>query len=212
MIACRGVRYGYGPEGFALEVDRLEIPSGLTLLLGPNGSGKSTLLRLLAGVERPERGEVLLDDRDAWTDEVAARAFLAYVPEHPDLTPYASVDDVLRLVARMRGLPTSTADAALARAGLTGVARRSIRELSMGQRRRAMFAAAFVGEPRIALVDEPLETLDREMRGIVLEWITRLVASEATVVVATHETEPFASLATRAIRVVGGRPHLEPWR
>ncbi len=206
MIACHDVRYAYGAGGFTLVAERLEIPAGLTLLLGRNGTGKSTLLRLLAGVERPAAGRVTIEGHDAWSDEVAARAGLVWVPEHPDLTPYASVDDVLQLVAALRRAGPGAAAEALVRAGLEGLGRRSIRELSLGQRRRAMFAAAFIGEPRVVLLDEPLEALDRSTRTQILVWIGDLVAALATVVVATHDIAPFENTATRALVVEGGRP------
>jgi ABC-2 type transport system ATP-binding protein len=101
----------------ALACDALDVHPGLTLVVGPNGAGKSTLLRVVAGVERPELGEVRLLGHDAWRDEAAARRTLAYVPEHPELTPYATVDEVLRLVARLRARAPSDAAAALAAAG-----------------------------------------------------------------------------------------------
>ena len=208
VIALAEVRYRYGAGGFELAADRLEVPAGLTLLVGPNGSGKSTLMRLLAGVERPDAGRVTIDGRDAWTDEVAARAGLAWVPEHPDLTPYASVEDVLRLVASLRRASSSSAAAALERAGLAGLGRRSVRELSTGQQRRAMFAAAFIGEIRTALLDEPLEALDAAMRDAAIAWISGLAASGATVVVATHDLPPFAPIASRVLWVIDGRPRI----
>ena len=126
----------------------LEISPGLTLLLGPNGCGKSTLLKLAAGIERPDSGRVEIDGHDLWIDEVAARRGLAYVPEQPDLTPYATVREILDLVCRLRGEPARARREALERVGLGKLAHRSVRELSMGQRRRAVLAAALRGHAR----------------------------------------------------------------
>jgi len=76
----------------------LDIEHGETMVwLGGSGSGKSTLLRIVAGVERPATGTITIDDLDLWQSEVEARRHLAYVPEHPELTPYASIADVLQL-------------------------------------------------------------------------------------------------------------------
>jgi ABC-2 type transport system ATP-binding protein len=183
----------------------LEIAPGLTLLLGPNGCGKSTLLKLAAGIERPDSGRIEIDGHDLWTDEVAARRGLAYVPEQPDLTPYATVREVLDLVCRLRGEPREQGREALERVGLGKLSHRSVRELSMGQRRRAVLAAALVGTPRNALLDEPLEAMDRGAREDLLAWTDRLVAAGAAVVVVSHEIEPFAPRATRALSVRGGR-------
>ncbi len=133
MIVLRGVRFGYSEGEPVLDRVDLDIPAGLTLLLGPNGCGKSTLMRIAAGVERPDAGSVAIDGHDLWKDEVAARASLAYVPEQPDLTPYATLEEILALVCRLRGAPIARAAEALERVGLAGLGRRSVRELSMGQ-------------------------------------------------------------------------------
>lgn len=164
MIVCRETSFCYRRGEPVLAGVDLAIPAGLTLLVGPNGCGKSTLLKLLAGVEIPDAGAIAIDGHDLWTDEVAARRSLAYVPEQPDLTPYATIREVLDLVARLRGEPLARAGEALERVGLRHLAERSVRELSMGQRRRAVLAAALVGAPRHVLLDEPLETLDRSGR------------------------------------------------
>jgi ABC-2 type transport system ATP-binding protein len=207
MIALRDVRFSYG-KTVALTCESLDIGPGVTLLLGPNGAGKSTLLKLAAGVEHPTAGTVTVDGHDLWRDEVAARSALAYVPEHPDLTPYATVGEVLGLVCRLRGRPVDDGVRALTTVGLDGLGDRSVRELSMGQRRRAVLAAAFIGEPTTLLLDEPLEAMDRAMRGWLTSWITDASARGATVVVATHDVEPFVTLARRAVVVTGGVPRV----
>ncbi len=199
-----GVRFGYQRGESVLACDALRIEPGLTLLLGPNGAGKSTLLKLLAGVERPHAGIITLDGIDLWRDEVGSRRGLAYVPEQPDLTPYASVREVIRLVAALRAVPLAEGEAALERVGLTGVAGRSVRELSMGQRRRAVLAAAFVGRPGTLLFDEPLETLDRSIREVLLGWLEGRISDGATVIVSTHEIEPFLERAAGVVTVVSG--------
>ena len=204
MIRLHTVEFSYRDGDAVLRGVDLEVPAGLTLLLGPNGCGKSTLLKLLAGVERPERGSIEIEGHDLWREEVAARQYLAYVSEQPDLTPYATIEDVLRLVCRLRGQPMESGREALERAGITGIARRSIRELSMGQRRRAVLAAAWVGRPRVVLLDEPLEAMDRAIREEILSWIERLLQDRACVVIATHEIEPFAATASVAVTFRSG--------
>jgi ABC-type multidrug transport system ATPase subunit len=205
VIRMAGVAFAYGPGEPVLAAVDAVLGPGLTLLLGPNGCGKSTLLKIAAGVEMPDRGRVEVDGHDLWTAEVAARQSLAYVPEQPDLTPYATVREILGLVCRLRGEPRAAGDAALARVGLAALAHRSVRELSMGQRRRAVLAAAFVGRPGHVLLDEPLEAMDRGARDDILAWIDGLVAAGATVVAVSHDLDPFAPRATRALTVRGGQ-------
>ena len=205
MIRLSGVSFGYGTGEAVLANLDLSLGPGLSLLLGRNGCGKSTLLKITAGVERPDRGKVEIDGHDLWTAEVAARRTLAYVPEQPDLTPYATVGEVLALVCRLRGEPRSAGAAALERVGLSALSHRSVRELSMGQRRRAVLAAAFVGRPRHVLLDEPLEAMDRGAREDILAWIDQLVAEGAVVVAVSHDLDPFAARAARALTVREGR-------
>jgi ABC-type multidrug transport system ATPase subunit len=213
MIRLSGISFSYGPGEAVLSDLDLILEPGLTLLLGQNGCGKSTLLKIAAGVEMPDRGRVEIDGHDLWaagaagsaeSAEVAARRSLAYVPEQPDLTPYATVREILGLVCRLRGEPRAAAAEALSRVGLAELAHRSVRELSMGQRRRAVLAAAFIGQPEHVLLDEPLEAMDRGAREDILAWIDQLVASGATVFTVSHDLEPFALRAARAITVHAG--------
>lgn len=202
MIRLERASFAYRPEDPVLSSVDLEIHPGLTLLLGPNGCGKSTLLKLAAGVERPDSGRVEIDGRDLWRDpagEVAGRRSLAYVPEQPDLTPYATVREVLTLVCRLRGEPKERAGAALEAVGLGGLAHRSVRELSMGQRRRAVLAAALIGQPGHVLLDEPLEAMDRGARESILGWIDGWIQAGAAVVVVSHDIEPFVPRAARVL-------------
>jgi ABC-2 type transport system ATP-binding protein len=205
MIELKDVVFGYAPARRTLDVPALTLERGVTLVVGANGSGKSTLLRVIAGVEAPLQGSITIGGFDLWRDEVAARRQLAYVPESPELTPYATVLDMLQLVASLRGVPLASVVSALDRVGLFDYAGRTVRELSMGQRRRAMLATALVGEPSVVILDEPLETLDVEMRAVVVEWVAELRARDAAVLVATHDVASFSAVTDQVLRVVDGR-------
>jgi ABC-2 type transport system ATP-binding protein len=204
VIRFVGASLGYGSNRPALLETNLEIGPGLSLLLGPNGAGKSSLLKLAAGVERPMTGQVLVDGLDLWVEEVASRQLLAYVPEQPDLSPYVSLEEVARLVCRLRGEPLESGASALDRTGLAAVTHRTVRELSMGQRRRALLAMAFIGHPTHVLLDEPLDGMDREIRDEIVAWVGRLAGAGAVVLISTHETGVFAALATRVVAVRDG--------
>ena len=204
MMVFESVTFGYEPERAVVRQAGFALSPGLTLLVGPNGCGKSTLLKLAAGVERPDAGRILVDGADLWREEAKARRGLAYLPEFPDITPFAAVRDVLRLVCRLRGEPVTAGDRALETFGLADEAGRSVRELSSGQRKRALFAAAFVGRPAHILLDEPLDALDRQIADDVLTWTRQRIADGATVAVVSHAIEPFADLAARALTVRDG--------
>ena len=204
MIRLEDVRFSYRGGDDVVRVDRLELPRGLILLLGPNGAGKSTFLRLLAGVERPRVGRILIEGVDLWTHEVEARQNLAYVPEQPELTPYATIEEIIRLVCRLRGVAEAEGMAAIERVGLKREARRGVRELSQGQRRRAVMAAALIGKPGILLLDEPLEAMDRAMRDDIVDWIRQAVADGRTVIVASHEFDDLTGSVRAALAVRDG--------
>ena len=206
-VELKGVSFGYAREAPILRAVSLRLTSGLVLLLGPNGHGKSTLLKLLAGVESPDEGRVEIDGRDLWTDEAAARRRMAYVPEQPDITPYASVREVLEMVADLRDEPRERVPEVLDLLGLevgSGLSRRSIRELSKGQRRRVLLAASRLGDPQVLLLDEPLDALDRGLRADLLGWLEQRQKAGALIVVVTHELEPFVPMATAAVGMVRG--------
>ena len=204
MMVFESVTFGYEPERAVVRQASFVLSPGLTLLVGPNGCGKSTLLKLAAGVERPDAGRILVDGADLWREEAKARRGLAYLPEFPDITPFAALRDVLRLVCRLRGEPVAAGDRALETFGLADEAGRSVRELSSGQRKRALFAAAFVGRPAHILLDEPLDALDRQIADDVLAWIRQRIADGASLAVVSHAIEPFADLAARALTVRDG--------
>jgi ABC-type multidrug transport system ATPase subunit len=210
MIQLRDITFGYARGRSTLEVPELTIGPGLTLVLGQNGSGKSTLLRLIAGVEPPSRGTVTIGSCDLWIDEVGARRQLAYVPESPELSPYATLLDVLELVAGLRGAPQASVVNALDRVGLFDLGMRTVRELSMGQRRRAMLATALIGEPAIVILDEPLETLDAQMREFVRTWVIELRERGAAVLLATHDVAAFTPITDTVLMVRDGSVAIAP--
>jgi ABC-2 type transport system ATP-binding protein len=174
------------------------------MLLGPNGCGKSTLLKLASGVEKPEIGQISIDDHDLWQDEVEARRNIAYVPEQPDLTPYATIREILNLVCRLRNESLEKGMDALEFFDLRAQASRTVRELSLGQRRRAVFAAALIGTPKYILLDEPLEGMDRKIKGEILSWIKSHVDAGAVVVVVSHMIEPLVDLTSQAVTIKDG--------
>jgi len=205
MIRFSNVTFFYRIGEPIFELLNLELKSGLTLILGVNGCGKSTLLKLGAGVEYPNGGKVYINGHDLWEEEIEARRGLAYLPEYPDLTPYATIHEICNLVCRLRGESLTRGLEALRLFGLDQVSNRSLRELSLGQKRRAIFAAAFIGTPKHILLDEPLETMDRRIQDEVLAWIRLQLGAGAVIALVSHRIEPFIDLATRAVGLKDGR-------
>jgi len=190
----------------------LTAPTGSTVgLLGPNGSGKSTLLRLLAGLDRPDDGRVLLDgaDRRALPRRSVAR-HVAVVSQHTPDDADMTVGDVVllgRIPHRARLAPVTADDlrrsaAALDRAGLGGWEDRSWTSLSGGERQRVAIARALVQEPDVLLLDEPTNHLDIRHRFALLEDLSRL---PVTAVAALHDLDLAAQYCDEIVLLAAGR-------
>lgn len=181
----------------------LDIPEGQILgLLGPNGAGKSTLLSLLQGLRRPSSGVVSLfggDPRDP-----ATRARLGSTPQETSLPDTLRVGEVLDFVGRH--FPQRVDAAELAdQFGFSDLMRRQCGSLSGGQRRRVSVALAFVGTPRLVLLDEPTTGLDVDARRVLWEAVRDCHANGATVVVTSHYLDEIEALADRVVVVDHGR-------
>jgi iron complex transport system ATP-binding protein len=186
-------------------------PGGLVGLLGPNGSGKSSLLRVLAGLQKPDRGTVTVDgvDRSAIPRRALARR-LAVVTQHAPVEADLTVTDVLllgRIPHRPLLAPVSADDlarteAALAGAGLTGFGPRRWTTLSGGERQRVDIARALLQEPDILLLDEPTNHLDIRHQ---LDLLAALRAMPATVVTALHDLDLAARHCDHLVLLAAGR-------
>jgi ABC-type lipoprotein export system ATPase subunit len=211
-VICAGVTRSYRVSAddtvHALRgVDlRLE-PGTVTALIGPSGSGKSTLLRLLACVDRPDAGSILVQGTDTARLSRGRRVrlrrrHLGYMFQAPgdNLLDYLTVRQHLKLAAQMRGVRVRTgeADALLDRLGLGGRADNLPRQLSGGEQQRAAIAFAAIGPPALLVADEPTGQLDHDTVGDVLDAFAALAASGVAVVAATHDPV----VARRADRIV----------
>ncbi len=180
----------------------LEIANGcLLVLLGPSGSGKSTVLRLIAGLETPTTGHILIDGRDV-THVPPQRRDLAMVFQSYALYPHKSVRENLAFGIRVRHVAAAQIDArvqATAEAlGIETLLDRKPAQLSGGQRQRVALGRAIVREPQAFLFDEPLSNLDPILRVATraeLALLHRRLA--ATTVYVTHDQEEAMTLGTR---------------
>lgn len=144
-------------------------------LIGPNGAGKTTTLRSLAGILRPSSGRVRIDGHDLVEAPLAAKRCLAFMPDEPHLFEYLTVEEHLRLVARLYGVADvdRRAAALIEELGLTGKERSLPGELSRGMRQKVVIACGLVRDATTLLFDEPLTGLDplgiRRMRQTIAE-------------------------------------------
>lgn len=212
MLAARDLTHGYG-DRTVLSIPELALERGaVTALVGPNGSGKSTLLRLLAFVERPTRGTVLLDDRPvlAGRDRRAARRVVTLVEQHALLFDMSVIEN-LRYAMHLRGRRASEGDQgrsrameALERVGAAGLAAREARRLSGGETQRVALARALLLEPRVLLLDEPLSAADRAARGALAGVLDAARDSGMTICLSSHQLEDAYRWSSRLLVLAGG--------
>ncbi|WP_194411094.1 ABC transporter ATP-binding protein [Microbacterium cremeum] len=193
-------RYG---DLVAVDDVSLQIEAGaLVGLLGPNGAGKTTLLSLLQGLRRPTAGRVTLFGADP--SDPRSRRLLGTTPQETALPDTLRVGEVIDYVGGHFSDRTPTAELA-SEFGLAELLRRQCGSLSGGQKRRVAVALAFVGRPRLVLLDEPTTGLDVDARRVLWAAIRRQHEAGATVVVTSHYLEEIEALAQRVVVLGDGR-------
>ena len=176
-------------------------------LIGPNGAGKTTTLRALAGILRPTSGRVAIDGHDLIADPLEAKRRLAFMPDEPHLFEYLTVNEHLRLVARLYGVADfeRRAAALIEELELQGKERSLPGELSRGMRQKVVIACGLVREATTLLFDEPLTGLDplgiRRMR----ETIVARGSAGAAILLSTHLLHLVEEICTRVIIMDRGR-------
>jgi ABC-2 type transport system ATP-binding protein len=193
-------RYG---DRVAVDDVTLEIGAGsLVGLLGPNGAGKTTLLSLLQGLRRPTTGTVRLFGRNPL--EAAARRGLGSTPQETALPDTLRVREVIDYVGGHFGDRVPVGELSQ-QFGLGDLLRRQCGSLSGGQKRRVAVALAFVGRPRLVLLDEPTTGLDVDARRALWNAIREQHAAGTTVIVTSHYIEEIEALAERVVVIGEGR-------
>jgi ABC-2 type transport system ATP-binding protein len=209
-VRVEGVRKSYGGVAALAELD-LELGPGITGLLGPNGAGKTTLIRILATLLPPSAGQVGVNGW--WTsdlrDRVEIRRRLGYLPQDLGLYPRFTVFEFVDYLALLKELDDPAerhrrVRGALAAVELEDLARRKIRTLSGGMRRRVGIAQAIVADPLLLLLDEPTTGLDPEQRMRFRQLIAG-IGEQRTVVLSTHLVEDVAAVCTQVVVLWQGR-------
>jgi multiple sugar transport system ATP-binding protein len=201
-VRLEGIRKTY-PNGHVAARDLdLHIADGeFMVLVGPSGCGKSTALRIIAGLETPTGGRVLIGDRDV-TELPPQERDIAMVFQNYALYPHMTVRENLGFGLRMRGADRATIDERVVKAAeslaLGAVLDRKPGQLSGGQRQRVALGRAMVREPLAFLFDEPLSNLDAKLRVETRAELARLHRRlSATIVYVTHDQEEALTLGSR---------------
>jgi iron(III) transport system ATP-binding protein len=210
-IEFRKVTKRYGGAGSPLVVKGIDlvVPTGtLTTILGPSGCGKTTTLRMIAGLEQPSGGQILIDGHDV-TQLGAAERNVSMVFQSYALFPHMNVLDNVSYGLVVSGVsPQETAQraqAVMASVGLAGYGQRLPSELSGGQQQRVAVARSLVLEPRVLLFDEPLSNLDARLRRSMREEIRALQQRlKLTVAYVTHDQSEALAVSDQIVVMDGG--------
>jgi ABC-2 type transport system ATP-binding protein len=211
LIEARGLSKRYGDLVALHDVSFSVQPGEVVGFLGPNGAGKTTTMRILTGFLPPTDGVAAIDGHDIFSDPLAARRAIGYLPESPPLYPEMSVEGYLAYVAKLKDVPRSArskaVDSALDRCGLGDVRRRVIGALSKGYRQRVGLAQAIVHDPPVMILDEPTVGLDpiqiREIRSLIGSLAGE--GSARTVILSTHILPEVEAICRRVIIMNRGR-------
>jgi sulfate transport system ATP-binding protein len=212
-IEVRNINKRFG-DFVALDKVSLNFPAGeLTALLGPSGCGKTTLLRIIAGLEQPDFGQVLLDGADASLRHVRERQ-VGFVFQHYALFKHMSVFENIAFGLRVkpRNIRSSESEIRdkvkklLELVQLDWLADRYPPQLSGGQRQRIALARALAVEPRVLLLDEPFGALDAKVRKELRRWLRRLHDElHVTSIFVTHDQEEALEVADQVVLMNKGK-------
>ncbi len=209
MIEARSVSKQFG-SFVALDDVSVEVPAGsLTALLGPSGSGKSTLLRIIAGLERPDAGRVLIEGHDVTSRPPQERG-VGFVFQHYAAFKHMTVAKNVAFGLEIRRRPKSEIKERVAQllelVQLNGFADRYPAQLSGGQRQRMALARALAVEPDVLLLDEPFGALDARVRKELRAWLRRLHDEvHVTTIFVTHDQEEAMDLADQIVVMSHGQ-------
>jgi sulfate/thiosulfate transport system ATP-binding protein len=209
VISARNVTKRFG-EFVALDDVSVNVPSGaLMALLGPSGSGKSTLLRVIAGLEKPDAGDVFISGREATQLRPQQRG-VGFVFQHYAPFKHMTVADNVAFGLTVRRRPKKEirdrVHELLELVQLEGLGKRYPAQLSGGQRQRMALARALAVEPEVLLLDEPFGALDARVRQELREWLRRLHDEvHVTTVFVTHDQEEAMQIADHIVLVNHGR-------
>ena len=208
-LDLQGLGKNFGATPVLHAVDLALADGEMVVIVGASGCGKSTLLRLVAGLEVPSAGRVLLDGVDI-TQTDPSRRDIAMVFQNYALYPHMSVFKNMAYGLKLRGLPkaeiTRRVNEAAAMLGLDGLLGRKPRQLSGGQRQRVAMGRAIVREPKLFLFDEPLSNLDAKLRVQVRADIRKQQRRlGVTSLYVTHDQVEAMTLADRLVVMHQGR-------
>lgn len=204
VVRARGVEKRYGRLPVLRGVDLDVVRGEVTAIIGPNASGKTTFNKILLGLVRADRGEVLVDGQPVG-DDPRYRARIGYMPQAARFPENLCADDVFRMLADLRGAQAARDEELIESFGLGAVMRTPIRVLSGGMRQRVNAALAFYFRPDLLLLDEPTAGLDPISSGVLKDKIRAERAAGRTFILTSHVLSELEELSDRIAFLLDGQ-------
>lgn len=206
-LTVRGLSKAFGRK-VVEQLDLTVKPGEFYALLGPNGAGKTTTLRMIAGLMRPDAGQIDVFGRDVLADPLGAKQIMAWVPDEPLLYDKLSPLEYLEFIAGLWRVEPKTAraraDELLETLGLWPHRHERCEGFSRGMKQKTVLAGALIHEPKLLLLDEPLTGLDAASSRLVKELLRSQTEKGAAIILTTHILEVAERLATRIGILSGG--------
>lgn len=201
MIKTEDLTKYFGKQAATKNLN-LNIKAGeLFAFIGPNGAGKSTTIKMLVGLLAPTRGRALIGGHDIQKNPVPARRLIGYIPDFPHLYEKLTGAEFLQFVGKIYGVSRPELQRRieyyLDLFGLTGLASQLIENYSHGYRQRLVFASAFLHDPRVLIIDEPMVGLDPRSSRLLKDIMRERCRRGDTVFMSTHTLSIAEELAHR---------------
>jgi ABC-2 type transport system ATP-binding protein len=191
VLEARDLSKTYGDVNAVDRVSLIVEAGALFGLLGPNGSGKTTMIKMLTGQTRPSGGLATVLGVDVTRDPVGVRRLVGIIPEQETPPSFLTAAEYLEFVGAVRNIPDIETKADWWFDFLDFADKRNVlcKDLSRGTRQKLMFTQAFLHEPALALIDEPLINFDPIMQEVVKDYLAGYVKSGRTIFLSTHILE-----------------------
>jgi len=209
LLAVSHLYKSYGGAPLLRDVSFDVAPGEIVCLLGPSGCGKTTLLRIIAGLEQPESGQVLVEGQDIADVPVHQRGF-GLMFQDLALFPHKNVRENVAFGLKMANLLPRVVDArvreVLELVGLSGFEQRDVNQLSGGEQQRVALARSLAPRPRLLMLDEPLSSLDRTLRERLMNELRDILTRVGqTALYVTHDQQEAFAVADRVVILNDGR-------
>ena len=199
-IQLQGVTKRYGRMVAVQPLD-LKIDGEICGLIGNNGAGKSTLMRMITGLLQPDAGKVEINGIDIKKEPEEAKRQIGYLPESPMLYPRLTPEELLTYIAEVKNVSSPETEVArwLTVFGLIEKRGALLRDLSFGMKKKIALSTAFIGSPRLLILDEPFNGLDVATMERLSEMIVGFNQNGATVLISSHLMEYVDRLCRRVL-------------